>query len=436
MSAKSEKWFGIIMVILILIPILGIAITFLLGLLPYIIVGLAFSDFSPVTKTLTKRGEYYRITARYLVDDVEPLSFDIVAACGYNGFDPSKHWGRNGPALYGKKTRGNHAVILSVPDFCSDVASRKLGQIGGNFDGSFLPLTVWIDNANDMTVGLGYASIYAFDNPSARLSFVEANVRYATREEFEDWHEFRDTNLFKSDLSRPSFETDVRQSGSSAPVIPDRCYGIGFVHGNAAAQELLKKYWPKDHPKYWAAFQLSAETKEELRSELRKSEVAKFHMHDLEGETDKDLIGKVDWSTRNLRNGFSSLDRSKLSTYFKFEEKPTEHYPVYFYDTLSGTLSEPRSATRARIDLSPQMKGFVACYSTRHSPQPKSNRAIETANTKTSERRKPDTLLLDINGETELSTTDRFGLWGQLFVEDRSVGRLIEFSTARIDRFY
>ncbi|XHC12432.1 hypothetical protein ABWH98_06230 [Labrenzia sp. ac12] len=425
MSAKSEKWFGILMVALFLIPVLVVGFVFFMGLFPYIYIGIGFSSWSGGERNYVNQGNFYRITIEYIVDDVEPLSFNLVAACGYDDFEGATYLDRVLPALYGKTTRDNHAVVVKIPDFCSEVSARTLGKAGGG-DGSFLPFTMWFDDANDMAVGLGYSSIFAFQNSAARLSFVSSRVRYATREEFEDWYEYNNNNL----LSPKSFRVAKEQRAERKSIFPDHCFGIGFAHGNDQVQSLLEAYWPEDHPKYWSRLQVGDENWRELNSELWGSEVAQFQMYNLVGIRAKDMIGHADWSASNARRGYSSLNLSKLSQYFLFREKPTEQYPVYFYRVTSGMKNIPSdSKVSAKVDLTPELKGFVSCYASQLLPLPKVYESAESELTNKPTHHAP-VFLVDVNGEFILSLKNRHSFSDYIIVEDLSIGKLIDFSIA------
>ncbi len=437
MSNKSRNWIGILFVIILIAPIVVAALLFFMGLLPYIFIGIGFSSRSSGTGTAADRGDYYRVTIQYLVDDVEPISFDVVAACNYDGFEALKHRFGMFPAVYGKRTRNNHAIVVTVPDFCGDVLTRDLGQIGGAFDGSFVPLTIWFDDASDLAVGLGYASVYSFENPSARLSFVKASVRYATREEFEDWYEFRNDNLVSSETVQPSLRMKAEFEGEKVLSFPGSCHGVGFVHGNDQARMILRKYWPEDHPKYWSEAQIGTTQWKEMKSELRKSDVAKFNMYDLEGGTDREMIKHVDWYIYDLSKGYSSLNRSKLGQYFNFVEKPTEQYPVYFYQPRSGANKGPGgSATFAKIDLRPEVKGFVACYASQYLSVADIRADSSIVAPATDDTGQSDQFRVDINSETVLAAKNQTDFGLHVFVEDRSIGRLIEIYTTKSGWIY
>jgi|GEM_PF-3437003 len=430
MSNRRNVWFArislVFLVLLVFAPVLAIFIS----LLPWLLVGVSFEasdgrSASPESFA-TNRGAYYRITARYLVDHVEPLDFDLVVACDENRPKTAlSDWGLL-PAVYAKRTQYDHAVLVAVPDFCGDMKGRNLGQIGGVADGSFLPLTIWFDEAGILEFGLGYASIQAFDSPLARLTFLEATVRYASREEFEEWYEHQNHNLIQSDLMSldPVETNDLTELGKD--VLPQACHGIGFVRVNEQAHRVLERVWHENRPRFWYTTQIGKQAWQNLQQELFYSQTKQFVSYD----QPEAKYQKLDWYLSGAGRSFSNLNRSKLSNYLDFEFVPTEFYPVYFNDSVPLSREERDSSFfSANIDMRPETKGFVACY-TRVSTK-SASKASEPKNTKQPDSTKLDldsSFELKINGEPQLLVNGVSSLSGYLIIEAEQIGKFSSFS--------
>ncbi|MEM9634462.1 MAG: hypothetical protein AAGA50_24245 [Pseudomonadota bacterium] len=439
MSNRSRKFFTIFGVSVFLLGVLVIVFPQLLIILAWVYFaiiasgGTDFFDFDD--EKIADRGVYYRITALYLVDDVEPLDFDIVVACGrYRAKTRSSDKGLI-PTVYAKRTASNHAVLVKIPDFCNVVQSRILGQISGTFDGAFLPFTVWFEDATDLGMGLGFASIYAFDNPASRLTFLGATIRYASREEFEDWYTLRNDNLISTEMLRSSPYTGTGWLREENKALPERCYGIGFVQGNDATQGILSAYWPDDFPEYWSEAQIGWESWLELYNELRRNDEAQLRSYDISSTTLGRNDYNLDWSEPNKSRGDFSLNLGKLSNYFRFRYIPTEQYPVYFNDAiplLKEGLGAPYLAVD--IDLRPEMKGFVACY-TRYSPKGRlkgAERPSAIDHYFGGPRRFND-FRLQVNGDTVFRTKGFSALADHLVRSNEAIGKFNQFSIKQND---
>lgn len=405
-----------------------------MGLLPYLFIGIGFSVNKGHNETVTDLGSFYRITAEYLVDDAEPLSFDIVVACKYDGFDTQTRRGGITPVIFGKRTRNSHAVFMSLPDFCGDVSSRTLGKLGGISDGAFLPFTIWFDDSDNLNFGLGYASIFAFNNPASRLSFLNASVRYASREEFEDWYVSSNGNLASEIVKQASDPSVASPSEMKAhePGFPDRCYGIGFVRGNDEVRAIIRTYWPEGRPKYWSNEQIGTSRWDELRKDLLTSEKARFSMFNFKPEPFKQVVHNSEWSSSTLGKGYSSLNESKLSSYLKFQVKPTEQYPVLYFRKSSDPVSTPTgSRVYAEGKIQPETKGFVGCYSSSLLSRPNDIDIgpVGVTLSEPSQNNHASKLYFSVNGKDAFSIRrDRKRYVEYLIIDDHSIGKFIEFS--------
>lgn len=427
MSDRRKVWIaraGLFFLVLIVVSPL---IATFLPLLPWLFIGLSFEAFESRSAAPNvigvDRGAYYRVTARYLVDYVEPLDFDLVVACAENRPETAgSKWGLL-PAVYAKPTQQNHVVLLAVPDFCGRVKGMDLGKRHGYFDGSFLPFTIWFEEAKNLEFGLGYASIQAYDSPSARLSFLEATVRYASREEFEEWYAYDNHNLIQpNQILRGPVGTDVM----GKDMLARACHGIGFAQVSTKAQSVLSEVWSDSRPRYWSFARDSEKSWHDIRRKLIESDDQPFVALDRIAAKVEDL----DWYSSGSVRSFSSLNRSKLSNYVKFRSIPTEYYPVYFNDGIPF-LREDQSISNlsANIDMRPETRGFVACYTrvpeepavepTESSTERDQAYAAQTAN---------NGFELKLNGEPQIKIDAFSDLGGYLIEATDRMGKFSSFS--------
>ena len=377
----------------------------------------------------TGRGNYYRVSVRYLVDKVEPLNFDIVVACGNNRLaTPKSHLGTV-PTAYARRTADNHAVLIGVPDICLKVKERLLGMRDGIFDGSFAPFTIWFDDAENLETGLGYGSIYAYRNPAARLTFLGAEIRYATREEFADWFAHDNDNLLTSAMLQSTPYDDAGWLREDAMTLAEKCYGIGFFEMNTAGRALLGSYWPADRPEFWSGVLLPEEQRRELEIGIPTSKDVKFSAFGHPEVAYKSHSPKLDWNRYAASDRtFTSLNQSKLSSYLIFDYLPSEQYPVYYNDEISLlTAGKGEPFLAIDIDLRPESRGFVACYS-------RYFRKLGTAPRKHSDALKhyfgsvprPDLFKFRVNGVQQFEVK-RLSFSGFIFQSDNYIGLLHEF---------
>ncbi|UES59921.1 hypothetical protein GFK91_29680 (plasmid) [Roseibium aggregatum] len=387
------------------------------------------------SSTKTVRGAYYHISVRYLVDKVEPLDFDVVVACGEHRLETPGSKRGTVPSVYARRTADNHAVLIGVPEVCLIAKSRSLGQRDGIFDGSFVPFTIWFDDADNLETGLGYGSIYAYGNATARLTFLEGKIRYATREEFADWFANDNDNLLTSAMLESLPYDRHGWLREEAAAVPRACYGLRLTETNEAGQSLLKTYWPADRPEFWSEVLLPKEPRLKLEFGLATTQDVKFGAY---GSSKTDHMRNYraqDWSSDGAYKGYSSLNRSKLSSYLNFEFLPTEHYPVYYNNALSVLRAGNGTPfLAADIDLRPESKGFVACYTryprgmgavTEHPEALKHYFGIAS---------RPDVFKIYVNGAPQFETTGSPIITRFILQSDKGVGELSVFFSKRGDR--
>ena len=342
---------------LILIAVFWLFLGFLMG-------GGFSGDFFPSSQ-ITERGHYYRITAQFLVDQVEPLEFDLVVACGRMRIKTKGSEKGQTPTIYGRRTKNNHAVLLAVPKLCGTAGNRKIGQKGGVFDGSFLPFVIWFDDASQLNSGVGYSSIRAYENPSARLSFLGATVRYATREEFQNWYENSNDNLVSKEMISSG-------ANGTYDFIPDRCFGIGFAAVNSAGSQVLNKYWPPDQPDFWSPGQFDLEKHRDFIKDLHELDSVTYTVSGVDRGEKARTRKEIDWYYGGHFERYSSLNKSKLSDYLMFQYFPTKHYPVYYKDAELELTEEYGVQLIVDVILDKKQEGYVACYNYRGKKEIKS----------------------------------------------------------------
>ncbi|UES59923.1 hypothetical protein GFK91_29690 (plasmid) [Roseibium aggregatum] len=424
---KNTK-IGIAIVLIVLIglywkQIFGAGLWFFVGVL---MSGNSNGSFFP-TGSETLRGYYYRLSARYLVDSEEPLDFEVVVACGRGRSEIIDSKKGKIPGIVLKRTIENHAVLMRVPSFCDAASERTIGQANSNYDGSFLPFTVWFNSADTMELGVGYASIFAYENPSARLTFLGATVRYATREEFEDWMVHNRGKFIPAGILGSLPDQNSVRSSQDAVSAPQKCYGIGLTRMNLEGQRTLDQFRPSHSPEFWSNSQLKKEDRGKFRRELEFSKEIKFSSYDDRKRTYLGEGAQIDWINWGNDTGFSSLDRSKLSNYLSFRYYPSNFFPVFYNDALPLLeTGNPDIKLTANIELKPQANGFVACYERQiEQRQSQSSRDFESLG----KFNKDESLHLIVNDADEIELENTNKLDGYLAIKDREIGKIVTIMT-------
>ena len=122
------------------------------------------SRASRVQATYSKdNGYFYRLIAKFTVKETgEELNFDYVVACNIR----VTRWRDGGlsndstfsPHVMVKTTSAGHAVMLKTLKECAGLTSEN-----GNLPPDLLPIAIWFDSVDDLSVGLACVSEDAYD---------------------------------------------------------------------------------------------------------------------------------------------------------------------------------------------------------------------------------------------------------------------------------
>ena len=316
------------------------------------------------SKTEKLPGAYFRFTSKYIHDGDEELVFDTVVACNTQ-VSSSRATGSSVlsgmmPNLFAKRTRNNNAVLVVTPDLCSE-ARRGLFE---KVPETFIPITVWFENAEELTFGLAYVSEDAYESPKSHLKFVSAKVGPATREEWEAWWANRPENMVRQDMIRPRVgapREDWERYQSFWPgkkYFADTCRGVVKLKLSEKTREKVRAHWPEDKPRYWAV------KPKEAGSELARyllSEATYFVTVPGEYEARYIWRGPHRYFTISSRTASSGLT-SKSSTK---NIKPAEYYSQIrndYYPLLLRGVDKEREFS-VRVDSNDASnRGFFACY--------------------------------------------------------------------------
>jgi hypothetical protein len=118
-----------------------------------------------------------------------------------------------------------------------------------------LPLAVWFDDARDLSVGVGYVSEDAYDNPLAKLRFKRARVDRATRDDWEAWRQKAAGGYTQlGDIPGPwGYDFPVPQGALEV----DRgkyatgCQGYMRLKLPQDMRSRVAAFWPSDHSRFW-----------------------------------------------------------------------------------------------------------------------------------------------------------------------------------------
>lgn len=212
-------------------------------------------------------GYHYRVKV-HLSHKGEPIEMNYVVGCGGAGFPlhpdgtPVDALGTN-PTLYAMATQDGHAVEMvgssgMIRNFCNGETTAN-GRVAANW----LPMIIWYDRAENLAHGVAYVTQDAYENPSSQLEFHGATVEPATPQEYRDFYARGTPNLLPDYMvgslyrGEPALPKDVTAykaepwrawpyAGTGA------CNGVERLPLTDSQKDMVRPYWPADHPKYWA----------------------------------------------------------------------------------------------------------------------------------------------------------------------------------------
>ena len=318
------------------------------------------------------KGTYFHIVVEYLVGESETLVFDLQVSCGNHEFGDGRIVHGYLPALYAKETVAGSAVMIATPRVCDAIRSAEGRPVTeapefkaswqGVLAGHFIPFTVWFEDAEDLTLGYGFAEASAFENPASPLAFVRAHVEPSNARTFSKWFSADKNNLLQEQQIGPRFannEADKAYWSVFAPdkkLLPLSCMGVAVTtHGEGPSQEVVRGYYPENNPSYWLA--------------------------------------PPDLPDRPIGGSKSKLDLVPKTGAEYYDSSPSQEFPVgYNYlrtaptgggvpENLNGAYRVFYPATRTdgypfvresafrsarlgyRVDLTPQKRGLLSCFS-------------------------------------------------------------------------
>ncbi|MDQ7251717.1 hypothetical protein [Dongia sedimenti] len=210
--------------------------------------------------SVTEESRFYRLNASYMHGD-NKVDFDIVVGCSirvttYMGNGSSVDVDRF-PGNYTIATADGGALMQLVPEAC-DGSTTSNGKIPKDL----LPGILWFESKDDLSLGTGYLSEAAFENPRSRLKFLGASIEPATRA---DWEAFRpklaqsliDPAAFTGNGTVPT-ETEVKANLWNKAKLAQwtrnsmECYGFARYHIEGQdSHKFLDRLRPKDKPRFW-----------------------------------------------------------------------------------------------------------------------------------------------------------------------------------------
>ncbi|PLX37209.1 MAG: hypothetical protein C0606_11975 [Hyphomicrobiales bacterium] len=215
---------------------------------------------------VTLPGVFFRYKTVIRVDGTEDVVFDNVVACSTR-ITRSKANGSSvlagmTPNLFIRRTKDNHAVLVTTPSICSSVRGKE-SRYTFSREGFLPPAVVWFDDADDLTFGIAYVTQTAYESPKSRLEVISTYVGPATPEEFEAWYDGpRKENLAKQEwINPPPGTTRARWDAFNAygakalatrgRAFPIGCFGAQRFALTAEGSEIIRAFWPEDRPRYW-----------------------------------------------------------------------------------------------------------------------------------------------------------------------------------------
>ena len=176
-----------------IIAILGLGVIVVAALWLTGIGPLLLGRWSFIQWAETDRGTYFRVKV-----DVdykgEPQPFDIVVGCNVRRIRYKDGSGTYEagliPTVYGRRMSDGQALVVRPPDACNGQTTAN-GKVPPNF----IPLMIVYDDADTLDFGIAYLSDDAYASPLSDLTFHEASIETATREEFDDFRENGSPNV-------------------------------------------------------------------------------------------------------------------------------------------------------------------------------------------------------------------------------------------------
>lgn len=199
----------------------------------------------------TDTGTYFRLQVRVAYKD-EPVDFDIVVGCnvkrtGYRDGSSSVEVGMV-PVVFGKRMPDNKGLVVRAPDACG---GRYIKE--GWIPPDLLPVMVVYDDADTLAFGTAYMSEDAYDSPLSELRFGWAEIKAATREEFEAFRKEQTNLVGRNAFHSARMGTKLLRSHGLELTVPfgNTCYAYSRFRIPEELREQVRQAWPADRPRYW-----------------------------------------------------------------------------------------------------------------------------------------------------------------------------------------
>ncbi|XHC12433.1 hypothetical protein ABWH98_06235 [Labrenzia sp. ac12] len=326
-------------------------------------------------ETRESAGTYFHLYAEYQVGEAERLVFDLQVSCGKHTFENGRVVRGYLPALYAKKTASNSVVMLAIPRACDAIrfsetdkefsASEMHASWELVLDGNFIPFTIWFEDAEDLTYGVGYALAESFENLSSPLKLIDARIEPSNEHAFSKWLQSDSGNLLEEYHIGPQFvTTDANQSywavfDPGKAIVPTKCYGVAVVsHYEKASLWLARRLFPGNGRRYWLALQDLPNTK--AQGSPSKEELFPHSSDQFYGNS----------PSVEFQLGINFIRRKKIrkkneySVRFWSIDVP-EYYPAIRSDAypVAGKNSFQNNGLKITVELLPETRGLLACYS-------------------------------------------------------------------------
>jgi len=198
------------------------------------------------------RGTYFRLKVK-LAYKGEPQDFDIVVGCNvrrttYKDGSTSSEGGVV-PMVYGLKMPDGAGVVVRPPEAC-----RGETTANGKVPPNLMPLVMTFENADEPWFGVGYGTDDAYDSPLSALTFGGATIEAATRADYDAWRQAEAAkNIVKPEMLTFNVGNpfNKRDWYPGRRYFPDTCLRIIRLKLPEVVREIVRPFWPEDHPTYW-----------------------------------------------------------------------------------------------------------------------------------------------------------------------------------------
>ncbi len=199
----------------------------------------------------TDTGTYFRLQVRVAYKD-EPVDFDIVVGCnvkrtGYKDGSSSVEVGMV-PAVFGKRMPDNKGLVVGVPDACG---ARYINE--GWIPADLLPVMVVYDDANTLAFGTAYLTEDAYESPLSVLRFGWAEIKAATRQEFEAFRREQTNLVGRNTYHSGSMGVELLRARGLDIALPfgGSCHAYKRFRIPEKLREQIRQAWPAERPRYW-----------------------------------------------------------------------------------------------------------------------------------------------------------------------------------------